>query len=99
MRTSISSGDEGAGGSCQPLPRSAYCFRRRFKIHDIAICDDIARQDLNRIAIDPTPPFSVNRQLDHLDRRRTNIEPDQGARLGIEDRKIELQITTPQKNS
>ena len=42
-----------------------------------------SRAGLDRVALDPVPPSGNGGQFDHLDRRRRDVDTDQGRALGL----------------
>ena len=78
-------------GSAESLPASPDRFGNLIEIDDVPIDDRILGQILDGIPFEPELALGAFSQLDHLDRRRTDVEPDQWPRFGIEDRKIDLQ--------
>ena len=66
------------------LPATTDSVGYRLEGDDVAIGHGIARQSLDGVALHLVPTFRVARQLDHFDRRRTDVEADQSTRFRVE---------------
>jgi len=72
----------GAGG--EALVRPPHRLRHRLEVVDVAVDHRVARQRLDRVALDPVGGAARVHDLQHLHRRRADIQPKERRRLRLE---------------
>ncbi|EKE16850.1 MAG: hypothetical protein ACD_10C00763G0002 [uncultured bacterium] len=70
--------------SSQAFPGAPDAVNNAFKIGNIAIGHRIFWQHLYGVALNAVAIFTIGGQFNQLDGGRTDVQPDQGTRLGIQ---------------
>jgi hypothetical protein len=73
----------GAGG--ETLVAASHGIGYRLKDVDVAVHDGVLGQRLDDVALDPIGAFAGVHDLQHLDRRGADIQPEQWRRLRLEE--------------
>ncbi len=55
------------------------------EVRDVAVLDDVLRQRLDRVPLEPVGALAGLGELDHLDRGRRDVDPDERRGLRLED--------------
>jgi hypothetical protein len=67
-------------------------FRNRFEICDVAVCNRILGQGLDRIALDTVQALTGVAEFDHLDGRSADVNADEGRRLRLQEIEIQIEV-------
>ena len=74
-----------AVAAAEAFPATAQPLRNLLHVRYIAVGDDVLRKRLDGVAFQAEPGLPSLGKLDQLDRRRRDVDADQGRGLGLED--------------